>query len=269
MVRLRFTRDAKPRQPDTGEIDAPHSGSPIERASHGDGGMATMRIAAITMVGALALSTSAIAQDTATSNTQKVAQYSTDNLTSELNLTADQVPKVQKVNVASAEAMKKLLQKYGSDTSMASTQALAKGMVAEIRANQTALKKILTPAQWTLHQQHKAERLAQTQTEIMASELNLTRQQILDVSRINMEGANQLVAALDKPLAGNKPTHQAIREAAKPAMEARDAALHNVLTVDQWKKVQQKRLALQELFVQEASASPNPSAAAAAPRPKP
>jgi hypothetical protein len=52
-------------------------------------------------------------------------------------------------------------------------------------------------------------------------------------------------------------------------METRDAALHNVLTVDQWKKVQAKRLAFQELFVQEAAASPNPSAAAAAPRPKP
>jgi len=230
-----------------------------------------MRIAAITMAAALAVSTSAVAQDTATttSNVQRVAQYSTDKLKSELNLTADQVPKVQKINVASTEAMQKLLAKYGSDTSAAASSALAKGMVAEIRSNQTALKKVLTPAQWTLHQQHKAERLAQTQTELMASDLNLTRQQILDVSRINLDGANQLVAALDKPLAGNKPTHQAIREAAKPVMDTRDAALHNVLTVDQWKKVQAKRLAFQELFVQEAAASPNPSPSAAAPRPKP
>jgi len=229
-----------------------------------------MRIAAISIVAAVAVSTSAIAQDaTTTSNVQWVAQYSTDKLTSELNLTPEQVPKVQKVNLASTEAMQKLLAKYGPDTSMAATQALAKGLVAEIRSNQTALKKILTPAQWTLHQQHKAERLAMSQTEIMASELHLTRQQILDVSQINLDGANQLVAALDKPLSGSKPTHQAIREAAKPAMDARDAALHKVLTVDQWKKVQLKRLAFQELFVEEASSSPNPSAAAAAPSPKP
>ena len=121
-----------------------------------------MRIAAITMAAALAASTSAVAQDTATttSNVQRVAQYSTDKLKSELNLTADQVPKVQKINVASTEAMQKLLAKYGSDTSAAASSALAKGMVAEIRSNQTALKKVLTPAQWTLHQQHKAERLA-------------------------------------------------------------------------------------------------------------
>ena len=228
-----------------------------------------MRIAAITMVGALAVSTSAIAQGSDTSTTVRIAQYSTEKLTSELNLTADQVPKVQKVNVASTAAMQKLIARYGPDTSLAATKALARGMVTEIRANQTELKKILTPAQWTLHQQHKAERLAMTQTELMASDLNLTRQQILDVSRINLDGANKLVAALDKPLGAAKPTPQVLFEAAKPVMDARDTALHEVLTVDQWKKVQLKRRALHEVFVAEATASPNPSAAAAAPKPKP
>ena len=228
-----------------------------------------MRIAAITMAGALAVSTSAIAQGPDTSITVKIAQYSTEKLTSELNLTPDQVPKVQKINVASTAAMQKLIARYGPDTSLAATKALARGMVTEIRANQTELKKILTPAQWTLHQQHKAERLAMTQTEVMASDLNLSRQQILDVSRINLEGANKLVAALDKPLGAAKPTPQALLEAAKPAMDARDASLQAVLTVDQWKKAQLKRRALRELFVAEATASPNPSAAAAAPKPKP
>src|SRR6476469_9355088 len=111
-----------------------------------------MRMAAMALVAAAvaAVSTSANAQATATaaSNAEKVAQYSTDKLTSELNLTADQVPKVQKVNVATAEAMKKLLDKYGADTSLAAGKALVRGTVTELRANQTELKKILTPAQW-------------------------------------------------------------------------------------------------------------------------
>ena len=229
-----------------------------------------MRIAATTMAVALAVSTSAIAQSKQASNVELVAQYSTEKLTSELNLTPEQVPKVQKVNVASAQQMKKLLDKYGADTSMAASQALAKGMVAAIRSNQTELKKILTPSQWTLHQQHKAERLAMSQTELMASELNLSRQQILDVTRINLESANKLIAALDKPLAsGGKPTHQALMTAGRPVVAARDSALEKVLTVDQFKKVLAKRQALQALFVDQASASPTPSAAAAAPRPKP
>ena len=228
-----------------------------------------MRIAALTIAAALAVSTSAIAQDTGTSTAQVVAQYKTDQLKSELNLTPDQVPKVEKIHLASAQALGKLFRKYEGDTSAAASAAVAKGLVAELRSNQTQLKKVLTPAQWTLHQQHKVQRLAQSQTESMASELNLTRQQILDVSRINMDGANKLVVALDKPLGTTKPTHEALLEAAKPAMDERDAALQKVLTVDQWKKVETNRRALHDLFVTQATASPTPSPAAAAPRPKP
>ena len=101
----------------------------------------------------------------------------------------------------------------------------------------------------------------------MAADLDLTRQQILDVSRINLETANKLVKALDKPLSAAKPTTQAIAEAARPAMDERDVALQQVLTADQLKMAQLKRRALHELFVTEATASPNPSAAAAAPKP--
>ncbi len=228
-----------------------------------------MRIAAITIAGALAVSTSAFAQGTDTSNVVKVAQYTTERLTSELNLTPDQVPKVQKVNVVTAEAMKKLLDKYGADTSLAAGKALVRGTVAELRANQTELKKILTPAQWTLHQQHKAERLAISQTEIMAFDLNLTRQQILDVSRINLESANKLVAALDKPMGTSKPTNEALLAAAKPVIDARDEQLHKVLTVDQFEKVMLKRLVLHEVLLTEATSRATPAPAAAAPRPNP
>ena len=231
-----------------------------------------MRMAAMALVAAAvaAVSTSANAQATATaaSNAEKVAQYSTDELKSELNLTADQVPKVQKINVATAKSLQALIDKYDADTSAKAASALTKGLVATVRTNQTELKKILTPAQWTLHQQHKAERLALSQTEVMASNLDLTRDQILDVQRINMDGANKLVAALDKPMSGSKPTHTALLEAAKPAIDARDAELQKVLTVEQWKKMQTTRNAFRSLLVDQAS-GPTPAAAAAAPKPKP
>lgn len=232
-----------------------------------------MRIGASTLVAALAAVSSATAQAptqaASTSNVELVAQYATDKLKSELNLTADQIPKVQKINVATAAEMKKLVDKYGADTSLASDVALSRGLIASIRSNQTQLKNVLTPSQWTLHQQHKAERLAQSQTELMTYDLGLSRSQMLDVQQINQDGANKLVAALDKPLAGSKPTHQALLEAARPAIASRDSALQKVLTVDQFKKVQANRRALQELFVSQASASPTPAPAAAAPKPKP
>lgn len=233
-----------------------------------------MRTAAMTLVAAAlaAVSTSATAQATpqakGTSSVEKVAQYTTDQLKSELNLTADQIPKVQKVNVATAKTMQGLLDKYDADTSAKAAAALTQGLVSAIRTNQTELKKILTPAQWTLHQGNKSQRLALAQTELMASNLDLTRDQILEVQRINMDGANKLVAALDKPLSGSKPTHQALLEAGKPAVDARDAELQKVLTVEQWKKMQATRGAFRSLLVDQAS-SPTPSAAAAAPKPKP
>jgi len=228
-----------------------------------------MRMAAMTLVAALAaVSTSATAQATAAANAEKVAQYSTDELKSELNLTADQVPKVQKINVATAKSLQQLIDKYEEDTSAQAASALTKGLVAAVRKNQTELKKVLTPAQWTLHQGNKAQRLALAQTEVMASNLDLTRDQILDVQRINMDGANKLVAALDKPMATGKPTHTALLEAAKPAIDARDAELQKVLTVEQWKKMATTRGAFRSLLVDQAS-GPTPAAAAAAPKPKP
>ena len=229
-----------------------------------------MRMAAMTLVAAAlaAVSTTATAQATAAANAEKVAQYSTDQLKSELNLTADQIPKVQKINVSTAKSLQQLIDKYDADTSARAASALTRGLVSAVRTNQTELKKVLTPAQWTLHQANKAQRLALAQTEVMASNLDLTREQILDVQRINMDGANKLVAALDKPMASGKPTHTALLEAAKPAIDARDAELQKVLTVEQWKKMATTRGAFRSLLVDQASA-PTPAAAAAAPKPKP
>ena len=229
-----------------------------------------MRMAAMTLVAAAlaAVSTTATAQATAASNAEKLAQYTTDQLKSELNLTADQVPKVQKINVATAKSLQQLIDKYDADTSAKAASALTKGLVAAVRTNQTELKKVFTPAQWTQHQGNKAQRLALSQTEVMASNLDLSREQILDVQRINMDGASKLVAALDKPMASGKPTHTALLEAAKPAIDARDAELQKVLTVEQWKHMQTTRKAFRSLLVDQASA-PTPAAAAAAPKPKP
>ena len=211
------------------------------------------------------VTTAAVAQ----SNTELVAQYATDKLKSDLTLTADQVAKVQKVNLAGTQELKALLDKYDADTSIAADRALARGILEARRRQQSELKKILTPTQWTLHQQHKAEQLALSQTEIMAQDLRLSKSQILEVARINQDGANKLVRAIEKPMSETKPVPGALLAAAKPVIDARDLQLEKVLTVDQFKKMQSNRRALMELFVNEAGSTPNPSAAAAAPKPKP
>src|SRR5688500_10089431 len=77
----------------------------VERVESRAGGvMRTMRIPAMMLATAaqLAWATTSVAAQatpaTGTSTTDQIAQYTTSKLTTELNLTPDQVPKVQKVN---------------------------------------------------------------------------------------------------------------------------------------------------------------------------
>ena len=197
-------------------------------------------------------SAAAFAQATPSSTAVMYAKHLTEQLKSELSLTPQQEAKVQEINVASASEVEKLLQKYGADTTAKSDAALVKGVLVARRANQQALKKILTPVQWNDHQRNKAQRLAVTQTELMAYDLGLSTEQVLEVERINLDGANKLYKAIDKLPATPKPTRQQLREAAKPAFEERDAELQRVLTAAQWSKLQENRRALRELFVEQA-----------------
>jgi len=215
------------------------------------------------------VTTAAVSQSPGASNVERVAQYATEKLKTDLNLTADQVTKAHKINLDGATELQALLKKFDADTSAASDAELARGILTARRKQQSELKKIFTPAQWTLHQQHKAEQLALSQTEIMAEDLNLTSDQILAVARINQDGATKLVRAIEKPMSETKPVPGALLAAAKPVIAARDSSLEKVLTVAQFKKMQANRRALMELFVNEAGSTPNPSSAAAAPKPKP
>ena len=193
-----------------------------------------------------------LAQAAPSTSAVAYAQHLTERLKSELSLTPQQEPKVQEINVASASQIEQLLQKYGSDTTAAGDAALVKGVLAARRSNQEALKKVLTPVQWNEHQRNKAQRLALTQTELMAYDLGLTNEQILEVERINLESANKLYKAIDKLPASPKPTRQQLREAAKPTFEERDVELKRVLTAAQWTKLQENRRALREILVEQA-----------------
>jgi hypothetical protein len=181
---------------------------------------------------------------------EQAAQYATDKLSSEVGLTAEQMVKVKKIHLDQAHAVDKLLQKLEHDTSAAGDRALARGVLKAVRQTQGQLKTVLTPGQWALHQQHRAERLAMTQTELMAAGLDLSRAQILDVGRINLENAGPIIRALDKP--PGTPTQQLLA-AAQPAMQTRDSALKRVLTVDQWRWLAENRRALRDLFVEQAT----------------
>jgi hypothetical protein len=188
----------------------------------------------------------------ASSNAEAVANYLTDRLKTELNLTPEQIPKVKAIGVKGATELEKLIDKYEGDTSAAGDRALVRGLVSTMQNGQAELKKVLTPEQWTQHQANRAQRFATNQTEVMAYTLNLSRQQILDVGRINMESSTKLVKALEQPAGAPKRTQQQMLDALQPYFQERDAQLEKVLTVPQWKEMQESRRALRELFVEQA-----------------
>ena len=202
----------------------------------------------------------------ASAGATELAQHVTDRLKEELTLTADQIPKVQTINISGANALEALLTKYAADTSAASDKALVRGLLSAVQAYHGELKKVLTPAQWALHQQHRAQRMALNQTELMAYTLDLSRSQILDVERINMESMNKLVRALEQPAGAPKRTRQQMIAVARPVVEQRDSVLKNVLTVDQWKVMQENRRALRDLLMEQATGQ---TIAAAPPSAKP
>ena len=192
------------------------------------------------------------ATQTTSSNVEAVANYLTDRLKTELNLTPEQIPKVKAIGVKGATDLEKLIEKYDGDTTASSDRALVRGLVGTMQTSQSELKKVLTPEQWTQHQANRAQRFATNQTEIMAYTLNLSRQQILDVGRINTESSTKLVKALEQPVGAPRRTQQETLDALQPYFQERDAQLEKVLTVPQWKEMQENRRALRELFVEQA-----------------
>ena len=125
-----------------------------------------------------------------------------------------------------------------------------------MQSSQRELKTVLTPEQWATHQGNRAQRIALNQTEIMAYTLDLSRQQILDVERINLTSANKMVRALDQPVGAPKRTQAQTLQVLEPMIAQRDTALVKVLTTAQWNEMQDNRRALRDLLVEEARSRP-------------
>jgi hypothetical protein len=231
-----------------------------------------MRIPALAIGACLVLSAISVAgqdtaaamrgQDTASAGAQELAQYVTQRLTSELDLTAEQIPRVQALNVASATELEQLVDRYDKDTTAAGDSALVDGAVTTIQNHQAELKKLLTPEQWAQHQRNKAKRLALAHTEVMAYDLELTSAQVPEVERINLASADRLVTALQALQVAN-PSRDQIREAARPILQERDGQLRRVLTASQWDELQQNRRTLQNLYAQQVASD------STTPKPKP
>ena len=202
--------------------------------------------------------TSSVTQ-AASANAEVVATYLTDRLKTELNLTPEQIPKVKAIGVKGATQLEAVINKYAADTSKAGDAALVKGMVSTMQSSQRELKTVLTPEQWATHQGNRAQRIALNQTEVMAYTLELSRQQILDVERINIASANKMVRALDQPVGAPKRTQAQTLDVLQPMIAERDSSLVKVLTQAQWKEMHDNRRALRELLLEDVTVATKPA----------
>lgn len=182
-----------------------------------------------------------LAQGTDQGLVNRAATRLTEQMKSELSLTADQVPKVQQANLSTARQFAQLIakhnQKPGDKTGFA-TEAVA---IANSRESQ--LKQVLTQAQFEEYDSKKPERAAAIQTHIMTLQLSLTDQQIPQVEQINLAAATKMFAML----AGGNVREESRREKFKTVKslesvgEMHDSELKKVLTEAQWQTYEQHK----------------------------
>lgn len=175
----------------------------------------------------------------------KMAQAMTDSL-GYLQLTDQQKNQALVMNDTAAGSLIKLAQKAKQDTSFKG-KALAKQVMGVMKQRNAALSKILTPDQQKLFQEHKLERIAELQTKVMTTQLDLTEQQIPQVYQLNLKGTSEMMADKAK-LEGSKRKLAKLRAAKgmKSDSKEEDEAFKKILSEDQYDKYEKNKEAMQE-----------------------
>ncbi len=180
--------------------------------------------------------------------TAKIAQSLTDGLVKELHLSAEQETSVSVINNSSADALMQLLQKKKNESDF-DKKDFIKQTVNIIKNRDEELKKVFTPDQIKLYQEHKIQRLAELQTKLMTMQLDLDDEQIPIVQQINFEAAQEMMEDAEK-LQTAKRRMQKMRAGRelKSDSKDRDKALKKVLTEDQYKRYEENKEQMKEMM---------------------
>ncbi|MFL9483200.1 hypothetical protein ACI6Q2_10525 [Chitinophagaceae bacterium LWZ2-11] len=171
----------------------------------------------------------------AQSPVDKMAQKMTDSL-AYLQLTDQQKSQALGFNTTAATSLIQLTQKAKQDTTLKG-KALAKQVMGVMKQRNTSLKALLTPDQQKLYQAHQIEQMAELQTKMMTTQLDLTDAQVPQVYQINLKETGEMMSDAEKLKAANKKFAKfKAAKALKSDSKDKDKALKKILSPDQYDK---------------------------------
>jgi hypothetical protein len=177
-------------------------------------------------------------------SSDKIAQSLTDSLTY-LKLTDQQKTQAEGFNKTAAASLAQLAQKAQKDTSLKG-KALAQQVMGIMKQRNASLKKILTPDQTKLYQQHQVQQMAELETKMMTAQLDLTETQVPQVYSINLKSTQTLMTDMAAVKSATRKLKKA-REAKKMKSDAgeKDKELKKILSSDQYTKYEKNKEQMQ------------------------
>jgi hypothetical protein len=174
----------------------------------------------------------------------KMTQRLTDSL-AYLQLNEQQKTQAMGFNTTAATSLVQLAQKAKTDTTFKG-KALAQQVIGVMKQRNAALKKILTPDQQKLFQQHQVQQLAELQTAMMKTQLGLTDTQEPQVYGINLKYSKEMMGDVEKLKSADRKLQKAKgAKALKSTSADKDKEMKKILTADQYTKYEKNKEQMQ------------------------
>jgi hypothetical protein len=174
-----------------------------------------------------------------TATINKLAKVMSDSL-AYLGLTSTQKTEVAGYNKTAATSLKSLAKEAKTDTSLHGKVLIGR-VLGIMKQRNDALRKILTPDQAKLFQQHQAQQLADLQTKMMTTQLDLTTKQVPQAYSINLKAIQVIMENMPKTRGSNEFKKMKAGGDVKGAMKDKDKELKKILSPDQYTKYEKNR----------------------------
>jgi hypothetical protein len=174
----------------------------------------------------------------------KAAKVMTDSL-AYLNLTDAQKTEAMGFNKTAATALGQLAKKAQQDTSLHG-KALAKQVMGIMKQRNVSLGKILNADQTKLFQEHKLQQMAELQTKVMTTQLNLTEAQVPQVYQVNLKSTKEMMEDMGKlKEASGKFKKMKAAKGMKSDSKDKDKEMKKILNADQYAKYEKNKEEMQ------------------------
>lgn len=185
------------------------------------------------------------AQDAQKEQITKIARVMTDTMTRQLSLSEKQAAPVQSANETAVAQLLQLAQQKTQDTTLQGS-ALVKQVMGIIKQRDEAVQKLLTPDQMKRYEELKTERMADLQTQMMRTQLDLTEEQVPKVYKINYKYAKIMKANMQKVKESERRRQKAqAAKSAKADSAEKDKELKAVLNPEQYKVYEKNKQEMQ------------------------